>query len=68
MIPKAQRLDVLLRQKILPRPVAEEPFWQTVLKAIKLDVQLCISAVKIQDVISDRVLAAEFETGETPTA
>ncbi len=36
------------------------------LKTVQLDGELRVGAVEIQNVIPDRVLAAEFETGKTP--
>jgi hypothetical protein len=36
------------------------------LRAVQFHGQLCIRAVEIQNVISDRVLPTEFEPGKTP--
>ncbi len=36
------------------------------LETIEFNGQLGVGAIKIQDVIADRMLATEFETGETP--
>jgi hypothetical protein len=59
-IPGTQRLDALIHENIFPRRVAPDSFWQTMLKTVLLDGELCIGAVEIQNVIPDRVLAAKF--------
>ncbi|HEX4178546.1 MAG TPA: hypothetical protein VHY57_08915 [Rhizomicrobium sp.] len=38
------------------------------LVAIKFDDQFCLEARKIHDIRSDRLLAAEFKSGELPAA
>jgi hypothetical protein len=65
-IPETQRLDALIHEKFFPCRVAPDSFRQTMLKTVQLDGELCLGAVEIQNVIPDRVLAAEFETGKTP--
>jgi hypothetical protein len=64
-IPETQRLDALIHEKFFPRRAAPDSFWQTMLKTVQLDGELCLGAAEIQNVIPDRVLAAEFETGKT---
>jgi hypothetical protein len=61
-IPKAQCRYALFRQKCLPLGVALHSFGMSVLRAVQFHGQLCVRAIEIQDVISDRVLPAEFET------
>jgi hypothetical protein len=68
MIPKPQRDNVLLFQKSFTQFIMLHSFRQTVLKAIQFDSQLCIGAIKIQNVAINDVLPAEFETGETSPA
>ncbi len=67
-VPKSQRFDALFCQKFLPLGVALHSIGMTVLRAVQFHGQFCIGAVDIQNMISDRVLSAEFETGKTPSA
>jgi hypothetical protein len=39
-----------------------------VLKTVEFDGELCISTIKIQNMITDCVLPAEFKTGELPSS
>jgi hypothetical protein len=68
MIPESQRLNALLRQKFFPRFVALDSLRRTVLRTVQFDGEFRVRAIEIQNVIADRVLAAEFETGETSPA
>lgn len=43
-------------------------FGMSVLRTVQFHGQLGVRAVEIQDVISDRVLPTEFDTGKTPAA
>jgi len=40
----------------------------SVLRAVQFYGQLCVRAVEIQNIIPDRVLPPEFETGKTSSA
>ena len=68
MIPEPEGLNALLRQKFFPRFIPLNSFRQTMLKAVEFDIQLRISAVKIQDMSASCVLPAKFEAGELPSS
>ena len=68
MVPEPERFDAAFCQILFARFVALNSFRQTVLKTVKFDVQLRISAIKIQDMSADHVLPPKFETGESPSA
>ena len=68
MIPEPQRFNILLRDKSFTNFITMNPFGQTVLKAVKLDSQLSIGAIEIQNVSTNRVLLTEFKTSEAPSA
>ncbi len=68
MIPETKSLNTLLREKFLSRRIALNCLRQTVLKAVKFDIQLGVGAIEIQNMPADRVLAAEFEAGEAAPA
>ena len=64
MIPEPKGFNALLRQKFFPRFIPLNSFRQTMLKAVGFDIQLRVSAVKIQDMSANGVLPAKFEAGE----
>jgi len=66
MIPEPKSFDVLRRQKFFPRFIPLNSARQTMLKTVELDIQLRVSAVKIQDMSANGVLPAKFEAGELP--
>jgi len=68
MIPETQCLDALLHQEFFTRFISLNAFRQTVLKTIQFDSQLCVGAVKIQNVLANCVLPAKFETSELPAS
>jgi hypothetical protein len=64
MIPKSQFLNVLFLQKCAALLVVLHLLRDTVLKTVKLDVQPRCRAIEIQEVNSNRMLAAKFESRE----
>ena len=64
MIPELKGFNALLRQKFFPRFIPLNSFRQTMLKAVEFDIQLRVSAVKIQDMSANCVLPSKFEAGE----
>ena len=64
MIPEPKGFDALFRQKFFPRFIPLNSFRQTVLKAVEFDIQLRVSAVKIQDMSANGVLPSKFEAGK----
>lgn len=68
MVPKPKRFDALFRQVLFARFVALNASWQTVLKTVKFDIQLRVSAVKIQDMSADHVLSPKFKTGKSSSS
>ena len=67
-VPITQRLDVLLRQKFFAHGIALQPLRQTVLETVQFHRQPCRRTIKIQDVITHRMLPAELETRKTMAA
>ena len=68
MIPEPKGFNALLRQKFFPRFIPLNSFRQTMLKAVEFDIQLRVSAVKIQDMSANYVLTAKFEAGKLPSS
>jgi hypothetical protein len=66
MIPEPERFDALIRQSLFANRVPFHFFRRTVLKTVKLNRQLRIGAVKIQDASAKPMLPPEFETGKPP--
>ena len=64
MIPEPKGFNALLGQKFFPRFIPLNSAWQTVLKTVEFDIQLRGGAIKIQDISTNCVLSAKFETGE----
>ena len=64
MIPKSQFLYVLFFQKLTALFIVLHLFRNTVLKAIKLDVQPCYRTIEIQNVDTLRMLPSKFEPGK----
>ena len=56
------------RQKLLALLVNANGFGQAMLEAVKLNRQLCIGAIEIQNVPANHVLPAEFETRKRASA
>ena len=65
MIPKAQYLDVLSRQICLAPFIVLHLLRHAMLKTVQLDLQPRGRAIEIQSVNPQRMLATEFESGET---
>src|SRR2546425_12529481 len=65
MIPEAQFFDALRGEKSLSLLVSRALLRQTVLESVKFDRELCCRTIEIESVNSSRMLAAEFESGES---
>jgi hypothetical protein len=68
MIPESQFFNVILIKPLLALPVMLVIFRHAVLKAVQLNGQLRQSTIKIQKILSRRVLTAKFETRKPPGA
>lgn len=66
VIPKTKLLNVLRGEELFPRFVMLHLFRHTMLKTVQLHRQTRQRAEEIQVVSSQRMLAAEFESGEPP--
>jgi len=66
--PKPQHLDALIFQKRITGSIIDLIFRQAMLKTIHLDIQFCTVTKEIQDIGSERMLAAKFVFGKTPVA
>ncbi len=67
-VPETQCFNALFRKKFFPCCVPLDSFGQTVLETVQFDRQLGVGTIKIQNVPTDRVLPAEFETGKPSSA
>ncbi len=68
MIPEPKRFNALCDQKFFADFVTVNSFRQAVLKSIKFNGQLRIGAIEIQNMSSNGMLPAKFETGEASSA
>ena len=66
MIPEAQFLDSQISKKFRSFYIVLDLIRQSVLKTIQFDRQLCHWTIEIEEVITDLMLAAKFESGEPP--
>jgi len=64
VIPESHDMDTFASQKRRPSIVVGDVRWFRVLSTISLDHDFHLMAVEIDDVITDRDLAAEFKTSE----
>lgn len=65
-IPKPKGFDAARLQKFLTLNITTLLFRKTVLASVQLDIQFSFFAEKIQVIITERMLTAEFVAIETP--
>ncbi len=66
MVPKSQFFDSFRGQKLFSHLVPLMLFRQPMLESIEFNGQLCNWAIEIEDIDSNRMLTAKFESGKTP--
>jgi len=66
MIPIPQLLDSLRGEKLFSRLVSDPLLRKAVLESIQFNREACNGAVAIEEISSQRMLAAEFESSEPP--
>ena len=66
MIPIPQLFDPLRGEKLFSRLVSDPLLRKAVLESIQFNREACNGAVEIEEIFSQRMLAAEFESSEPP--
>lgn len=68
MIPKTERLDPSVSEELISFFVFGPLVWKTMPAAVQFNREFCDRAVKVEEVNTARILAAEFEFGKAAVA
>jgi len=65
MVPKTHFFNSVSSQKLFASGIVSLLYRKPMLRAVKFDGKFCGGTIEIEPVDAERVLAAEFESGET---